>query len=203
MPRMLKSVAIVLTLLALIPLALLVKARVTHSPSPRLMVIPDMDNQDRYKTQQASPFFADGRVMRAPPAGTVARGEILDEPAYALGHVDSVWVESFPRPLDAAALARGRERYGIHCAPCHGLAGAGDGMIARRADFLREGTWTPTTDLRTDAVRERPLGRIYDTIANGIRKMPAYGPQIPMADRWAIAGYVRALQIAAGGREER
>jgi mono/diheme cytochrome c family protein len=196
MPRIFKPLAIVLTLLALIPLALLIKARVTHSPLPRLMVVPDMDNQDRYETQQASPFFADGRVMRAPPAGTVARDEILD-PLYAQGHVDSVWAESFPRPPDAATLARGRERYDIFCAPCHGLTGAGDGMIARRADFLMEGTWTPPTDLRSDAVRGRPVGHIYNTIASGIRQMPAYGPQIPVDDRWAVVAYLRALQIAA------
>ncbi len=200
MPRIFKSLAIVLTLLALIPLALLVKARVTDSPLPRLMVVFDMDNQDRYKTQRESPLFADGRAMRAPPAGTVARDEIVGEPLYTAGHVDSVWTETFPRPLDDGTLARGRARYDIYCAPCHGLAGAGDGMIARRADFLMEGTWTPPTDLRSAAVRERPVGHLYNTIANGIRNMPAYGPQIPVDDRWAIVAYVRALQYAADGR---
>ena len=203
MPRTFKSAGIVLALAALIPLALLVKARVTHSPLPRLMVVFDMDNQDRYEAQQASPFFDDGRVMRAPPEGTVDRDAVVGDPLYADGHVDSVWAETFPRPLDDAALARGRERYDVFCAPCHGLTGAGDGMIARRADFLMEGTWTPPTDLRTEAVRARPVGHLYNTIANGIRNMPAYGPQIPVDDRWAVVGYVRALQIAAEGREER
>ncbi len=197
MPRLFKSLAIVLTLAALVPLALLVKARLTGGPTPRLMVVYDMDNQDRYKTQQASGFFADGRVMREPPEGTVPRDAVVDNPLFTEGHVDSVWAERFPVELDDAFLARGRERYDIFCAPCHGLTGAGDGMIARRADFLQEGTWTPPTDLRTDVVRERPVGHIYNTIAAGIRNMPAYGPQLPVADRWAVTAYVRALQIAA------
>lgn len=203
MPRLFKSLAIVLTLLAMIPLALLVRAHLTDSPTPRLMIIFDMDNQDRYKAQQASPLFADGRVMRASPDGAVARDEIVGDPAFTSGQVDSVWVERFPIVLDDAVLIRGRARFDIYCAPCHGLAGAGDGMVARRAEFLMEGTWTPPTDLRSDAVRERPVGHIFNTITHGIRNMPAYGPQIPVADRWAITAYVRALQIAAEDPEVR
>ncbi len=109
---------------------------------------------------------------------------------------DSTFTDEFPVPVTEALLARGQERYDIFCATCHGLAGAGDGMIHRRAEQLAQGTWTPPTDLATETVVGRPHGHIYNSIANGIRNMPAYGHQITVEDRWAIVAYVRALQRA-------
>jgi mono/diheme cytochrome c family protein len=103
-------------------------------------------------------------------------------------------VEVGPLAVDLGVLQRGRERYDIYCAPCHGLAGYGDGSVAKRAEALQEGTWTPPTSFHTELIRQRPDGHIFNTISNGIRNMPAYGPQIPVADRWAIVAYVRALQ---------
>ena len=91
-------------------------------------------------------------------------------------------------------LQRGHERYDVYCSPCHGLAGFGDGMVAKRADELQEGTWTPPASFHTALVRERSVGQLFNTISNGVRNMPAYGPQIPIQDRWAIVAYVRALQ---------
>ena len=67
-------------------------------------------------------------------------------------------------------------------------------MVAKRADELLEGTWTPPTSFHSELLRERPVGHLFNTISNGIRNMPAYGPQIPVDDRWAIVAYVRALQ---------
>jgi mono/diheme cytochrome c family protein len=91
-------------------------------------------------------------------------------------------------------LRRGQERYDIYCSPCHGLAGYGDGMVAMRAEGLQEGTWTPPSSIHTELVRSRAPGHLYNTITNGIRNMPAYGPQISVEDRWAIVAYVEALQ---------
>lgn len=82
----------------------------------------------------------------------------------------------------------------MFCAPCHGLSGYGNGPVAIRAEELEQGTWTPPASFHTELVRERPAGHIFNTISNGIRNMPAYGPQIPVEDRWAIVAYVRALQ---------
>jgi hypothetical protein len=76
------------------------------------------------------------------------------------------------------------------------LAGYGDGMVAKRADELMEATWVPPSSFHTELVRSRPVGHLYNTITNGIRNMPAYGPQIPEHDRWAIVAYVRALQLS-------
>jgi mono/diheme cytochrome c family protein len=96
--------------------------------------------------------------------------------------------------VDARLLARGHERYAVFCAPCHGLSGHGDGMVARRADRLQQGTWTPPSSFHVEPVSARPVGHLFNTITNGIRTMPAYGSQVGVADRWAIVAYVRALQ---------
>jgi mono/diheme cytochrome c family protein len=190
LPRWLLYAVAILVVLSWVPLALIMRARVTTSPQPRIHVIPDMDNQPKFKAQSRNPVFADRRAMRPPVAGAVARGATLGEPALTSGKNGENWVMSVP----IKALQRGRERYEIYCSPCHGLAGFGDGMVARRADELLEGTWTPPTSFHTDLIRERPAGHLFNTISNGIRNMPAYGPQIPVGDRWAIVAYVRALQ---------
>ena len=91
-------------------------------------------------------------------------------------------------------MERGRERYGVYCAVCHGYAGDGDGLVNRRAMELQQGTWIPAANLHSDALRERPVGYLYDVITNGVGKMPAYGSQIDVQDRWAIVLYLRALQ---------
>ena len=196
MPRWITPVLIILAALALVPFACVARARVTRSPLPRIHVAPDMDNQGRYKSQQANPWFADGRAMRPPVAGTVPRESIAGDEAYALGHVGEAWVAEFPAavPVDERLLRRGQERYGVFCAPCHGLSGHGDGIVARRADRLQQGAFTPPSSFHAEPVSSRQLGHLYNTIANGIRTMPAYGSQIPVADRWAVVAYVKALQ---------
>ena len=194
LPRWLLYVVVILVVLSWVPLALIMRARVTTSPQPRIHIVPDMDNQPKYKPQSRNVMFADRRAMRPPVAGAVARGETLGNPALTRGKIGEDWVEVIPVEIDQARLLRGRERYDIYCSPCHGLAGFGDGMVAKRADELLEGTWTPPTSFHTDLLRERAAGHIFNTIANGIRNMPAYGSQIPVEDRWAIVAYVRALQ---------
>lgn len=195
MPKLFKSVVLLATLAMLIPPLLLVKDKVTKSERPRLSLVYDMDNQQFAKAQHASTLFADGRASRQAPEGTVARDEIVGNPHLSEGKVDGAWAETFPVPVDDALLTRGRERYDIYCAVCHGYAGRGDGMIAKRADQLMEGTWVPPTDLLSQAVLDRPVGHLYNTIRRGIRNMPPYGSQIPTEDRWAVVSYVRALQM--------
>lgn len=194
MPRWLMYLVVISVVLSWVPVALIMRARVTTSPQPRIHIIPDMDNQPRYATQSRNPLFADRRAMRPPVAGTVARGAFLGDPVLTTGRSGDDWVIAIPVPVDRPMLERGRQRYDIFCSPCHGLVGAGDGMVAKRADELLEGTWTPPTSFHTDLLRERPAGHLFNTISNGIRNMPAYGPQIPVEDRWAIVAYVRALQ---------
>lgn len=198
MPKLFKSIALIATLAMMIPLLLLVKARVTNSERTRLMLVYDMDNQAKLKAQQGFDLFADGRASRLAPEGTVAREEIVGDPHLTEGRVDGEWADAFPAAVavDEDLLARGRERFEIYCATCHGYSGRGDGMIAKRADKLMEGTWVPPTDLLSQAVLDRPVGHLYNTIRRGIRNMPPYGAQIPVQDRWAIVSYVRALQLS-------
>jgi len=194
LPRWLLYTVAILVVLSWVPLALIMRARVTTSPLPRIHIVPDMDNQPKYKAQSRNPMFADRRAMRPPVVGAVARGMTLGNPALTSGKVGENWVEIIPVEVDRGLLQHGRERYDVYCSPCHGLAGFGDGMVAKRADELLEGTWTPPTSFHTDLLRGRPAGHLFNTISNGIRNMPAYGPQIPVEDRWAIVAYVRALQ---------
>ena len=185
---------LVLVALSFVPLALIMRARATTTTKPRIHIIPDMDNQPKFRAQARNPLFADRRAMRPPVQGTVARGMLAADPVVATGRVGEDWVEVIPVSLNAGVMERGRERYDIFCSPCHGLAGHGDGMVAKRADELLEGTWTPPTSFHTELTRGRAAGHLFNTISNGIRNMPAYGPQIPIEDRWAIVAYVKALQ---------
>ena len=194
MPRLLVYSGVFLVSLALLPLAWLYRAQASSSARPRIHVVPDMDNQAYYRAQTASGFFADGRAMRAPVEGTVSRDGLDEDDAYYRGKDGDRWVEGLPGGLDEQQMLRGRERYQIYCAPCHGGTGAGDGPVARRAAKLAEGTWTPPADLTAAAAVGRPDGELFDIVTHGVRNMPAYGPQIEPEDRWAIILYVRALQ---------
>jgi mono/diheme cytochrome c family protein len=199
MPRRVAAILVTLFVLSLVPFACIFRARATLSPRPRIHVVQGMDNQPRYKGQMVNPAFADTRSDRPWPLGTIARGHLADDPALTTGHVGEAWVPTFPMKVDAALLARGRERFGIYCAPCHGLSGYGDGTVARRADRIAEGTWVPPSSLHDAGVRGRPVGHVFNTITNGIRTMPSYAAQIDVLDRWAIVAYVRALQRSQHG----
>ncbi len=167
-----------------------------------LMLIPDMDFQARYNPQAPSPFFADGRAMRTPPAGTVAFGGanynadagsprqvpdfLRDDDAYYRGKQGAGWVARVPLTVDNALLHRGRERYDIFCAPCHGATGTGDGIMTL---YGLTGVASITDELH----KLMPDGQFFDVISNGKGRMLPYAPQIKMRDRWAIVTYVRAL----------
>lgn len=194
LPRWVLPVIITLVVVSWVPLVFIAKARVTTSDMPRLQLIPDMDQQPKYLTQTASPLFTDRRSMRPPVEGTIARGERYDDDHLMRGKTGEDWATTFPFPVTMEVMHRGQERFNIFCAPCHGFAGMGDGMVARRADALQEGKWVPPTSLTSDVVRERSDGELFNSITSGIRTMPAYGAQIPVGDRWAIVAYVRALQ---------
>lgn len=193
-PRWLTYLVVVTVVLSWVPLALILRARQVKSPKPRIHIVQDMDNQPKFGPQSRNRLFADRRAMRPPVAGTVARGELRDDDRLHRGAVGEVWVGQIPVPVTEQLLRRGRERYDIYCSPCHGLAGYGDGMVAKRAEALQEGTWTPPSSFHTELVRGRAVGHLYNSITNGIRSMPAYGPQVAVEDRWAIVAYLRALQ---------
>lgn len=197
MPRWMIPVLLILSVAAIVPAAMITRARMTKSETPRINLIPDMDYQPKYLPQTANAAFLDGRAMRPQPDGTIAREQLPTDPVFATGRSGDDWVSAIPVPVDETLMHRGQNRFEIYCAPCHGLAGHGDGLVARRADQLMEqgqATWTPPSNLHDQTIRERPVGQLFNTITYGIRTMPSYGAQIPEADRWAIVAYIRALQ---------
>jgi mono/diheme cytochrome c family protein len=189
----------------LVPFALIAMLRQSKNDEPRIHAIADMDWQPKYKAQRENTFFADKRAMRDPVPGTVAVGALDDDDHFYRGKLEGAWARTFPEqlPLTADSMERGRERFGIYCAPCHGLTGMGNGMVAQRADQVPDKTWVPPTDMTQEHIRLQPVGQLYNTITHGIRNMPAYGAQIKPADRWAIVLYMRALQrTRAAGLED-
>ena len=184
----------IILLMVSLPVVFIARARVMKSDVTRLHLILDMDNQIKYKAQQVNLSFADGRAMRQPVDGTVARGMLHEDTHFHLGKINGEYAKTFPMEVTEALIKRGQDRFAIYCAPCHGLSGTGNGMVTQRADQLQEGTWTPPLSYHDATVLRRPVGHIFNTITNGIRNMPAYGDQIPTDDRWAIVSYIRTLQ---------
>lgn len=192
---------IVVTCAALVPVALAVKARHSKSDKPRIHAIQDMDSQPKYKAQRENPIFADGRSDREALPGTVAVGHLNEDDHFYRGRANGAWARTFPAQVELSeeTMARGKQRFGIYCTPCHGQSGMGDGMVHKRAEALAQGGWIQPTNMTQEYVRNQPVGELFNTITNGIRNMPAYGPQIPPEDRWAIIMYVRALQRSQAG----
>ena len=148
-----------------------------------------MYDQERYEPLEGSTFFADGLSSRQPVPGTVARGQLhLDEHLYQ-GKVQGELASTLPVELSAALLERGRERYDIFCAPCHDRTGSGKGMIVQRG-------FKAPPSLHLDRLRQIPIGHFFDVITNGFGAMYSYASRIPVEDRWAIAAYIRALQLS-------
>jgi mono/diheme cytochrome c family protein len=173
-----------------------------ESSEPPVVGIRNMYNQPRYDTQERQPFFADQRSMRPGVEGAVPReAEQFIHWATGRDAKDESWLMDTPAGLvkrnggASAFLARGQERYGIYCAPCHSVSGDGKGMVSRRAAALgASGLIAPS--FHDDRLRHIPDGQLYATITNGVRNMPAYAHNIPVDDRWAIVQYIRALQLS-------
>lgn len=167
---------------------------------PPVHLQQNMDNVRYIESQEPSDFFADGRGMRPPVPGTIAVGALREDSVLYEGVDAGQYVTTLPGDLtlDDAFLERGQERYDIYCTPCHGPAGRGNGIVGRRAATY--GSLIPT--FHDELRRSYPVGRIYSVIAHGYNNMPSYAAQIKVEDRWAIASYVRVLQINQGATEE-
>jgi mono/diheme cytochrome c family protein len=193
-PGVLKAAVALVAALALLPPLWILQVRHTRKALPRIHPILDMDFQPKYLPQQFSPLFADTRDMRPPVAGTVAVDQRIDEAHLLRGQVDGRPASDFPMPVSMEIMQRGRQRYGIFCATCHGLAGDGDGITSQVAFKREEPKWVKPRSLHEAAVVGQSAGQLFQTITGGVRTMPSYRVQIPIEDRWAITLYVRALQ---------
>lgn len=178
----------------------------------------DMQDQPKIKPLRRSTFFSDSLGSRQPIEGTIPRGYLRDDVEFFTGKKAGAAtgtatpaqqqttgaqqqtagapqssfpddVVEFPIPITKEVVERGRERFNIFCSACHGMTGNGDGMIVRRG-FRRAASFND------DRLRQAPVGHFFDAMTNGWGAMPAYAPQIPVQDRWAIVAYIRALQIS-------
>lgn len=143
-----------------------------------------MIRQPRYEAFGTSKFFPDGRAMRSPPLGAIPF-----EPSRT--RIESQG-PSTPAP-NQALLERGRERFDIFCAACHGANGKSETPVARIMSLR------PPPSLHEARVRRLDLVAIHRTIEQGYGLMPSYAGMLPGQDSWAVAYYVKALQLSQEG----
>jgi hypothetical protein len=149
----------------------------------------DMHVQPKILPLTQSDFFEDGRGSRTPPAGTIARGQLRDDTYLFTGMINGKPGDMMPFPGTKEVLERGRERFNIYCSPCHSRVGDGNGMIVQRG-------FRHPPSLHEPRLRQAPLGHFFDVMTNGFGAMPDYAAQVNTHDRWAIAAYIRALQLS-------
>jgi mono/diheme cytochrome c family protein len=186
----------------------------TSTGSP-IEVFPDMVRQMKVRAQAPLGFFADGRGSRQPVLGTVpigyempkanseaspgaipVPGEMNPRPHlgfssgtdyFNTGKMGTNWGDGFPVPVNIDLMERGKQRFNINCAICHGPAAAGNGMTKQYG-------LATVVSLQDERIRKMADGEIFNTITNGKNTMMAYGPNVTVTDRWAIIAYLRALQ---------
>jgi mono/diheme cytochrome c family protein len=149
----------------------------------------DMHDSPRFRPYRGSDLYADGSSARPVVDGTVPRGHLNDDELMYTGRVNGVLSPTFPFTITRADLDRGQQRFEIYCAPCHGRTGEGNGMVVQRG-------FRKAQDYHIDRLRQAPAGYFFDVITNGFGVMPDYKGQIPVADRWRIIAYIRALQLS-------
>jgi cytochrome c553 len=153
----------------------------------------DMDRQPKHKPMDPSPFFADGRSARPAIPDTVARGDLRTDELLYTGKVDGKESEVMPFSVTSELLARGQERFNIYCSVCHGRTGDGNGMVVQRG-FPRPPSY------HIERLEKAPIGHFFDVMTNGYGVMYSYSDRVPVKDRWAIAAYIRALQLSENAK---
>ena len=151
-----------------------------------------MHDAPRYEPLEASTFFAGGGAARTPVANTIARGQLREDEHLYTGKVAGQLATEFPMPVTAEMMARGQERFDVFCSPCHGRTGEGNGMIVQRG-------FRQPPSYYEERLVNAPVGYLFDVMTNGFGAMQDYSSQVPVPDRWAIAAYIRALQLSRRG----
>ncbi len=167
-----------------------------QSDNSPVHINPNMDRQPKFIGQQKNTLFENQMSMRPLIAGTVPRGFLHEDQAFFRGMDENGEpVTTMPIPVTRDVLLRGQERYDIYCTVCHGASGDGKGIIMVGNDGKGYG-YIPAPNYHTERFFEMPDGHYFDIISNGTPTgtMPGYATQIPVADRWAIVAYIRALQ---------
>ena len=149
----------------------------------------DMMNQPKAKPLSESDFFSNKANARQPPAHTIPRGGAREDAAFYTGLTNGSYVTQLPVKLTRELMNRGRERFEAVCAECHDRTGSGNGMIVQRG-------FPQPPSFHVDRLRNAPIGHFYDVITNGYGVMYSYATRVEPDDRWAIAAYIRALQLS-------
>ena len=150
--------------------------------------IDPMEMQQKIKAYDPSSLFDDGRAMRPPPPGTVPRERIVGNAGFTEGIENGRVVERIPLALTTELLLRGRKRFEITCAACHGILGDGNTEVARKMGLV-----TPPSLYKH---AQKPPGEIFRVVTSGFGVMPSYAAEIPVEERWAVIAYVRALTLS-------
>lgn len=159
--------------------------------------VEDMFSQPKYIPGRTAPMFPDGQAQRQPPSGSVAQssGTLASTSSGREGRDEvsqmrlAAQAPTYPHPVTAALLARGQERYGIFCLPCHGPLGDGDGWIVRRG-------FPPPPSYHSDRLRQVDDRHVYEVITQGYGIMYSYADRLSPQDRWAVVAFVRTLQAS-------
>jgi mono/diheme cytochrome c family protein len=154
----------------------------------------DMHNQPKFIPQRGTDFFADGRSARPQVEHTVARDQLREDQYFSTGLVNGKEQDALPFPATLAVLERGQERYNVYCTPCHSRVGNGEGMIVQRG-------YKPAGNYHDAKRLAQPLSHYFYVMTNGYGAMPDYSAQLAPADRWAVAAYIRALQLSQNAKE--
>ncbi len=154
---------------------------------------PNMDNQEKFKPQESNSFFENNMSMRIPVEGTIPRGYLDNDNSFYYGKNDKgefIQKVSDVVDVDELFILRGKERYNIYCAICHGYTGDGNGLVAQNNKYP-----LMPTSLHSNTLGGKTDGYFFDVISNGVRNMPGYSHQIDVKDRWAIVTYIKALRL--------
>jgi mono/diheme cytochrome c family protein len=194
--------------------------------APPRQFFPDMDDQPKWKPQDKSEFFTDGRTMRKPVAGTVpfGRNEFVvdaDKQPWAAEFMEQrddllkdnkalyegvkadgkEYVETIPVPVTMELLKHGQKKFNIYCSVCHGYMGDGKGMVGEYFTVKPANFHDPKFRI-PDPTTPDPLtrdGYVFHVAREGVRSMPGYAHALTERDTWAVVAYIRALQASQLG----
>lgn len=184
--------------LAVVTVVSIAGFRGDRSRKPPIELFPDMDRQPKLRPQTTTRFaaFADGLSSRLSVPGTVSRESAREnDPMHTGKTADGAFVEAIPVPVTLEFVRRGRERYDIYCAPCHGAGGDGNGVTTKFG-------MAAVAKLHDERLITMTDGEIFQTITAGKNLMGPYADKLEPADRWAVIAYVRALQLSRLGRKD-
>jgi hypothetical protein len=149
----------------------------------------DMFNQPKSNPLGESDFFHDDADSRPIPPHTISRNDLENDEAFYTGMKGTNLVTAIPLPVTRKLLERGQECFQINCQPCHGETGEGNGIVVQRG-------FPAPPSYHLDRLRDAPVGHFFDVMTRGYGAMYSFKERVAPADRWAIATYIRALQLS-------